>query len=240
MFDVIILGATFAAAGLAQHYKQDCLVIEASHRAGYEFYGTLQEFPLDTYLPKQPAACALREKLMQMPVIHGSHPAIYPYFQDCHIRFGTQVAAIRREKTGFFCTVHGSQGFVTYQAKTIVDTRCSDAISQSKTYNFLMESPALPAFSGAICKETAVPGRYLVQCQLPCDCDFPQARNAMLAIMEQFTPQQRLILSADVFDYRVQPGDPQTREGIVYFPSKAYESPVHAMEAGQQLGGSGL
>lgn len=240
MYEVIILGATFAAAGLAQHYKDRCLVIESSHRAGYEFYGTLQDFPADAYIPEQSAACALRETLLQAPVIHGSHPAIYPYFRDCNILFGTQIVAIREENGISDCTVHGSRGFVTYRAKAVVDTRCSDAMCQSKTYNFLMESPTTPDFSNASCKETTVPGRYLVQCPVAADWDFPQARQAIYAIMQQFTPEQKLILSANVFDYQLRPGYPKMCGGILYLPSKGYQSPMEAMDMGQQMGGRSL
>ena len=41
MYDVIVLGATFAAAGIAQQHKEKCLVIERRAQAGYEFFGAL-------------------------------------------------------------------------------------------------------------------------------------------------------------------------------------------------------
>ena len=39
MYDVIVLGATFAASGIARQYKERCLVIERRAQAGYEFFG---------------------------------------------------------------------------------------------------------------------------------------------------------------------------------------------------------
>ena len=240
MYEVIILGATFAAAGLAQHYKKDCLVIESSHQAGYEFCGTLQDYSGDAYAPRCDAASALQKTLLENPVIHGTHPAIYPYFRDCNILFGTQIVAIREENGISDCTVHGSRGFVTYRAKAVIDTRCSDAMSKSKTYNFLMESPTRPVFSGATCRETAKNGQYLVQCPVALDSDFTDARKAMYEVMKQFTPEQRLILSANVFDYQVRPGYPKMCGGILYLPSKGYQSPVEAMDMGLQMGGRSL
>ncbi len=236
MYDVIILGATYLGAGLAQYYKEKCLVVEAEHRAGYEFHGTLQEFPAGT--PKHEAACQLQKMLTEKPGIHESHPAIYPWFQDCQILFGTRVADIQKEEAGFSCTLHGSRGFETYRAKAVIDTRCSDSMCESKTYNFLMESPTLPHFPGTVCTETSVPNRYLVACPLPPDCDFPTARQAMAAVMAQFAPEQRLILSASVFAYTLKAGYPKKEKGILYFPSVLRKTPAEAMDMGLQMGGS--
>ena len=41
MYETIILGATFAAAGIASRQKKKCLILEQSLQAGYEFFGAL-------------------------------------------------------------------------------------------------------------------------------------------------------------------------------------------------------
>ena len=42
MYEVIVLGATFAAAGIAEQCKHNCLILERRAQAGYEFFGALQ------------------------------------------------------------------------------------------------------------------------------------------------------------------------------------------------------
>ena len=40
-YEIIVLGATFTAAGIAQKYKEKCLIMERSTLAGYEFLSAL-------------------------------------------------------------------------------------------------------------------------------------------------------------------------------------------------------
>ena len=41
-FDIIVLGATFAAVGLAQVLGDRCLIVEPGPQAGYEFFSALR------------------------------------------------------------------------------------------------------------------------------------------------------------------------------------------------------
>ena len=45
-----------------------------------------------------------------------------------------------------------------------------------------------------------------------------------------------MILSADEFDYQVKDGYPKTEGNIFYLPSKAYENPLLAFDAGVSVG----
>ena len=59
-------------------------------------------------------------------------------------------------------------------------------------------------------------------------------------VIRQFSESQRLILSADAFDYQVKPGYPKMVSDIWRLPSKAYETPDLAYEAGLSFGKEGL
>jgi len=39
MYEVIVLGATFTAAGIAGKLGKNCLILESRPDAGYEFFG---------------------------------------------------------------------------------------------------------------------------------------------------------------------------------------------------------
>ena len=206
MYDVIVLGATFAAAGIAQHHKEKCLVIERRAQAGYEFFGAL--------------------------IFSVEETEIYEHFKSCHTLFCTELVSVQNNSDGFACVTHGVQGFHTYYAKKVIDTRCNAEISLTKTYNLLIDSKEKPTFSNCRCEKAAGENRYIVYCPVPLSCGYSEARAAIRDIIEQFSETQRLILSANEFDYHTKEGYPKTKNGILYLPSKAYESPLLAVAAG--------
>lgn len=209
MYDVIVLGATFAAAGIAQRHKEKCLVIERRAQAGYEFFGAL-DFTVE-------------------------ETEIYAHFKNCHTLFCTEVVSVQNADNGFACVTHGVQGFYTYYAKKVIDTRCNAEMSLSKTYNLLIDSKEKPTFSNCQCEKTKGENRYIVYCPVPLFCGYAEARAAVQDIIEQFSETQRLILSAYEFDYHIKEGYPNTQDGILYLPSKAYEDSKAAMSAGQEV-----
>ena len=210
MYDIIVLGATFAAAGIAQQHKEKCLVIERRAQAGYEFFGSLNFTVEET--------------------------EIYAHFKSCHMLFCTELVSVQKHSDGFACVTHGVQGFCTYYAKKVIDTRCNAEMSLSKTYNLLIDSKEKPVFPNCRCEKTKGENRYIVYCPVSLSCGYAEARAAMQDIIGQFSETQRLILSANEFDYHIEEGYPKTRDGILYLPSKAYKNPQIAFEAGLGIG----
>lgn len=210
MYDVIVLGATFAAAGIAQKLGEHCLVIERRAQAGCEFFGALRNL--------------------------GEEAELHSRFDHCGLLFCTGLVAVEKTPEGFSCVTHGVDGFRTYEAKQVIDTRCSAEMCCSKTYNLLIESKEEPAFVNVKWERAKGVNRYLLCCPVDLSCTYPQAREMALALVKQFSETQRLILSANEFDYRVKGQFPNEDNGILYLPSKAYETPELAFEAGRSLG----
>ena len=211
MYDVIVLGATFASAGIARECKDRCLVIEQSAQAGGEFTSALSTDPNG-----------------------GSH--LYRCFEESEILFCTKLVSLEKIEEGFLCTTHGVNGFRTHKAKRVIDTRCNDAMCLSKTYNLLIESNEEPDNLKTPYTAGNRNHTYLLRCTVPLSCGYGQAREEAARVMERFSGTQRLIFSANAFDYQVKPGYPKTENGILYLPSKAYESPSLAFEAGVSFG----
>ncbi len=209
MYDIIVLGATFTAAGIAQHRKEKCLVIERRAQAGYEFFGALEFTEEET--------------------------EIYAHFKNCHTLFCTEVVSVQKTENGFACVIHGVQGFYTYYAKNVIDTRCTAEMSLSKTYNLMIDSKKKPTFLNCRCEKRNGENRYIVYCPVPLYCGYAEARAAVQDIIKQFSKTQRLILSAYEFDYKIKEGYPKTQDGILLLPSKAYKNPSLAFEAGQRI-----
>ena len=205
MYEVIVLGATYAAAGIAQKYKEKCLVIERRLQGGYEFFLPVADVPM------------------------------YEIFKGCDTVFSADVLSIEKTDDGFTCLICGVDGFRNYNAKRIIDTRCREEMASSKTFDLLMESDEKPNFANVTWEQGNKDNRFILRCAVPMDCTYPQARAMIKEIVEQFTAGQKLILTADTFTYQVKPGYPKVENGIVYLPSKAYATPNLAYEAGQEV-----
>lgn len=234
MYDVIVLGATFTAAGIAQIFKKNCLILEQSFQAGSEFFGALQfGFGYDQK-PKREKSIALQDSFLNGNM-YTRHTEIYPYLQQADVLFGTQVSAIKKSENGFLCEVHGVQGFYTYEAKHIIDTRSNDEICALKTFNILIESSETPVFSGVYSEKGGLENHYILHLPLPLTCGYAEARKMIKNVVQQFSETQKLILSASVFDYQIKADYPKKRDGIICLTSKAYNNPVQAFEAGLEV-----
>lgn len=231
MYEVIVLGATFAAAGIAQRYGKKCLILEQKETAGYEFFGALCYGSGYEKAPSRKESAALQKSLLEGG-LYGGDRNIYPCLKAAQVRFRTTLVSVHKKDGFFLCETHGIDGFVTFDAKKVVDTRTGDAICDSKTYNLLMESPEVPSFPGVLTEKGYAENHYILRCPVPLDCSYPQAHQAARRIIAAFGDGQRLIYSADVFDYQVKNGYPGEETGILLLPSKSYENPVLAFEAG--------
>lgn len=209
MYEVIVLGATFTAAGIASRLKENCLVIERRGDGGYEFFGG--QFFADT------------ENL-----------SVYPFLKECHTVFCADVCSVQKTEKGFICETHGVDGFVSYEAKRVVDTRTTSAISLSKTYPLLIESKEKPSFAKADVRAVKGENRYVVELALPLDCGFSEARRSALEFVKGFSDNERLILLADEFNYTVKKGFMREEKGVLLLPSAAFQSPRLAFRAGEE------
>ncbi|MBR2634760.1 MAG: hypothetical protein IKD31_04195 [Clostridia bacterium] len=233
MYKVIVLGASCLAAGLAKRYQKECLVIERSAWAGYEFFGALNfgchyEKPVTGNEAK-----ALQKLLAESPAgPYGFEANFYPFFKEAKVRFQTELISVQKTADGFLCETHGVNGYRLYEAEHIIDTRCTPEMSLSKSYNLLIESPRTPDFSGVRFLRGEMENHWILQCEVPLFCNYPQARSIVLQVMENFSEGEKLILSANEFDYQVKEKIPASENGILLLPSKQYDNPILALDAG--------
>ena len=207
MYELIVLGATFTAAGIADKHQKGCLVIERRTEAGYEFF--CPHFDTDLEL--------------------------YPHLQKADLLFGTDVVSVEKTEKGFACLVHNVEGFATYEAKRIIDTRCSTRMCQAKTYDLMVVSDKVPAFPEVACKQVGREKHYILSVPVGVESSYPQARALALELVKQFSPTQKLIYSAGEFNYQVKAGYPKEENGILLAPSKAYRDPEQAFNAGKEF-----
>ena len=236
MYEVIVLGATFAAAGIAGQHKEKCLVIERRAQAGYEFFGALHFGYNNSGKIHEEAALSLQRKFAEEKSFLCCDSLIYPFFQECHTIFAAQLVSVQKIDEGFLCTVHGASGYTRYIGKKVIDTRCNSEISSYKTYNILMESDTEPAFPHTTYEKISDKNRYVLFCPVPLSCNYSEARSIAFDVIKQFGQNQRVIILANEFDYYVKGEYPRKNGEILIFPSKFYGSPLLAFQSGECLG----
>ena len=236
MYEVIVLGATFAGAGIASQYKEKCLVIERRAQAGYEFFEALNYGANYEKNPQEKETIDLQAKFNSKKSIFNCATYIYDYFKECKALFCSQVVSIEKNEDCVTCVTYSASGYKTFKAKRIIDTRCNQEMCISKTYNVLIESGSAPSFSGVTFSKASGENRYVIYLSVPVLCGYSEARGKALNVIKQFDNGAKVILLASEFDYKVNPSYPKEDNGILYLPSKAYDNPVLAFESGIKAG----
>lgn len=237
MYEVIVLGATFAAAGIAARCGGSCLVLERRLQAGYEFFGALQFGSGYDKKVFGKEALELHQKFLQAENGYYCCDAhIYPFFCPDHTLFATEIVSVERKDGVFQCLIHGVDGFRTFEARQIVDTRCHEKTVVSKTYNLLITSDKTPSFPNISAEKAGREDHYVLRCPVSPSCGYAEARAEAGKIIQGFSEDQRVILFANEFDYQLNKEALKNENGIRYLPSKAYENPILAFDAGLSLG----
>ena len=240
MYDLIVLGATFAAAGIAQTFPGSCLILEPKPLAGYEFLSTCHH-GTDYHIPAvYPLAQQMQRTFAEKGAFAHNRTCLFdcaaPFYtllEGKEVLLNTHILSTEKTDDGFRVTVHGINGFRTFTAKRIIDTRCNNRMCQSKTYNMLIDGTGevtLP--EGVVREEWGFTHNYVLRCTVAPEDTLITARKRAKEVLEQLPEGHKVILLADDFDYQVKPGYPKTENGILMLPSKAYPNPILALDAG--------
>lgn len=241
-YDVIVIGATFAAAGLVQVFGDKCLVLERRPQAGYEFlnaakFGTDYDKALET-----DAAKALYEKFVEKQAFDGDRICLFdcagPFYsllEGKNILLNMEIVSVEKIEGGFEVTAHGVSGYRTFTAKKVIDTTVHSDMVEAKTLNLLVNTdeenaPALPADLNT--EKWGYEEDTLIKCGVAADAGYIEARRAVAALIDTLPAEYKVAFVADCFDYELKPGYPAEKDGIVYLPSCAYKNPLLAFDAG--------
>ena len=241
LYDVIVLGATFTAAGISASLGDKCLVLESRPQAGYEFLNALS-FGTDYDIHVQTdQANRLAEEFHARGVFAGGipclfpcAPALYKLLQDKPVLLNMQILSVEHDADAFTVTAHGVSGYRHFRAKAVVDTRTPKEQIRSRTLNLLLSCPdgQLPALEGGIIAQpTAIPTEFILKCPMPPACDYLQARTAIAALIRQLPDGFKVNLVADCFDDVLAAPRP-SQKGVQLLPSKQFANPLRAFDAG--------
>lgn len=241
-YDVIVLGATFTAAGLLQVYKDKCLVLERRPQAGYEFFNAIN-FGTDYNKQLQTdAAKALREKFIEKKAFNGERICLFdcaaPFYsllKGKNVMLNMELVSIIPTPDRFSVTVHGVSGYRTYSAKTIIDTRVHQNMIAEKTLNLLVSSEncdLLDLPSSFKLEKWGYTTDVLIKCPVDVKANYLDARKAVADVIRILPEGCKAALVADMFDCRLKGSYPYKKDGITYIPSSSYSNPLLAFDAG--------
>ncbi|MBR5157872.1 MAG: hypothetical protein IKW59_08925 [Clostridia bacterium] len=241
-YEVIILGATFAAAGLIEKYKEKALILERRPQAGYEFFNAINfgcEYDAEL---KSDESKMLFERFKAKNIFTGERICLfdcaydfYKCLADKNVLLNMEIISIQKEQNGFLVTAHGVSGYRTYKAKRVIDTRVHKDMILSKTLNAVLKTSGLKNFvlpENIKMEKWGYGDDIVVKCMLLPDDDYISARRKLFGTFENMHEDLKPLLVADAFDYKLKDGCVAEKDGIYYMPSCAYKNPLLAFDAG--------
>ena len=232
-YDWIILGATFAAAGMVSVLGERALILDSRPQAGYEFMNAMEPGGIPAE-PMTAQAKLLLKKFREKGVYDGEIPCLFPAasafyetLRDQEVLLGVTPVSVEWDTEGFRVTAHGVSGFREFRARRVVDTRVRPWQVAGKALKLLVS----PYDHG----EEAIPygpdGDLLVSCTLSPDADWAEARREAAKLLAELPGGSKLIYTADEFAYTVKEV-PAPEDGLDYLPSAGFSNPVEAFDAG--------
>lgn len=243
-FDVIVLGATFLGAGIAEALGDRCLMIDRRPQAGYEFINSLKfghrfDKPLKTE-----AARSLLEDFKQNGAFEGDRiclfecaPHFYSLLLDKNVLLNTEIISVEHNDDGFTVTTHGVSGYRVHKAKTVIDTRSLPDAATEKYLNFIVNTD-----KGATLPDRLDTEKFGYECDTVVKCKVDMSDGYMTARKKVFDIVTTLegfkvAMVADEFEYTIKNEIPKSETGITLFPSQSYANPLLAFDAGVIMGG---
>lgn len=229
-YDLIILGATFAAAGMLAAAGERALVLEPRPDAGYEFIGALARARIPAPTLQSPQAQSLQAAFAARGVYerHGGDlaaaaPAFYAALTDKHVLLETEILSCEHGEEGWCVLAHGVNGYRRFHASRVVDTRLPEELIREKSLAMRILTPE---------------GERPVHLPVPPQADVLAARAAQRAYLQDLPADCRLLLTAECFTVHAAAPCPEEREdGIRLLPSALFDDPLLAYDAGVRLGG---
>ena len=221
MFDerceILILGATVAAAGILAAAGQQAVIVESRPDAGYEFFGAFRSAYGKDVEPQSEPARVLRQKFSRRDSLRACTPLFYACLRDRRVYLSAHVLDISRQDDGFAGTLCDASGERRILARRLVDTRAEEKYITGKRLNMLTMS-----------------GEFL---HIPLDpgADMIAARREAAAYLAAHKDAE-VVAVADEFDLTLADFRTLEEDGILRLPSAGFADPIAAFDAGVLLG----
>lgn len=222
MFDerceVLILGATVAAAGILAAAGQKAVIVESRPDAGYEFFGALRTVRGKHISPVTEKGIALHKRFSARDSLRACTPLFYATLQGGRVYLSARVLDISRQEEGFAVTVCDASGERRIFAQHLVDTRAEARYITAKRLNVLFMSGRVAGID------------------LPAEADMTEARRQLAEKLPELAAGEEIVAVADEFDLTLADFRTLEYDGILRIASAGYADPISAFDAGVLLG----
>lgn len=256
-YDIVILGATSAALGLANELKQKykTLIINRTSMVAYEFVNAYKRGENWNVEPETEFGRAIREELLREKIItkeeahiYSAGPIFYKAFKDLgiDILLETELISVKKEYEGYIISVYNVGGHDTIKARYIIDTTEREADIKSKSLNCLLTNkkkdvlPPIKLDGVEIYKEVDNKiNTAILKYNCPLDTSLYEARHQVIETWRN-RPQEladwKIAAIGLCFDVVPRVGFKQIGKFHVALPSAYYDNPLAAIDAGVNLG----
>ena len=240
-YKIIVIGATFAAAGIVSACGDDCLVLERRPQAGYEVFNAINfGHSYETQL-KSLQAKQMYQDFSQKGAFSGERICLFPcaevlyrLLENKNVLLNMDILSVVRENGIFTVTACGVSGCRTFTADRVVDTRVHPNMVREKSLNLIINTDReglLPP-AGVSDEKWGHPGDLLVKLPVSREWDYLQARKAVLDYVSTLPEAFRVVFVADCFCWTVDGTFPEEKDGICYLPSVWFANPLVALDEG--------
>ena len=247
-YDTIIIGATFAAAGILESVAENCFVLERRPQAGYEFLNALKFGSFDKE-PKSDKGKAFLNKLMDKGIFNeygvkffDAASTFYSYLSGKNVLLNMEIMSIEKNSIGFTVTCCGVSGIRKFTAANVIDTTPEKDNIKERSLNFLVvpenkDGNPFLGFDGMKAYMCGLKSGRICRLALDDDDDYISARKKLydLTLKEEFKGY-RLEFTADTFDIAAKSCKVSKKDGITYLTSCAFDNAVDAFDAGVVFG----
>lgn len=244
-YDLIIIGATFEAFGIADSFKGTKLVIEEKAKPGYEF---IDSFHNGTDYDKEPETKEgkefkefLDEKDM-LGKIYVPEWAAYLSSWICRkntpVLLMTNVLKITEYDGGYRLTVFNTEGINEFYAKQVIDTRTKDFCG--KTLGAAIYSGRFESFHEDMKITGLTDTLTVVEVDVPDDFTYAKGREKFYEIWKNRPEQYAGCLVAavaDIFFKKSPVKDRKISDNYTEVYSTYFANPLLAYDGGAKIGG---
>jgi len=256
-YDVVILGATSAALGVASELKQrhKILIINKTSMVAYEFInaykvGVNWDRDPETELSKDIKRELIKEGIISCEKTHiySAGPLFYKFFKDLDvdILLETEIISVQKEECDYRISVFNIGGHKTIKANYIIDTTEQQAGIESKSLNCLVvnkkkdEFPSVEMDEIEIYREAdKIINTAVMKYKCPLDFTLYKARHELIEKWRNRPKEAtdwKIAAIGLCFDVVPQVGFKQIDKYHFVLPSAYYDNPLAAIDAGVYLG----
>lgn len=250
--DTIIYGATALALPIAYSFGERCLVVESGYSAGAEFADALVATPTGVSEPETRLAARLRRELLDAGIlsadgrIHilalGGLLAKHYLATGCHLLLGTIPVSQNLTSDGFAVELFNpEQGYLSYHAKTVIDTRVLGHMVFEKSFGLLLcGDSSLKKYDdgSAYLLHGRFDDEFILRLRVGRNATIPEselAADEYLAHNRDKLGRAKVAGIALAFGYRFASPLDFTRDGVRHIPSAAYPDVLSAVSGGERI-----